>query len=207
MIFQFNKPDPQQLDALIVAQQNTPFSYPKITEILRGYDYDDNRVLLGEGAAIFTAAKEAIRQWAMFEGHWACIYSDKTPIETGRVVAMTARVLGVWWLNVAKIVYTVDEPNAFGFAYGTLTHHVESGEELFQVERDAEGKVWYRIKAFSRPRFWMVRLTYPFSRVFQRHFVKDSLKNMKRVTDELHNAAHNTAHTFKHNAAPFAPVH
>ena len=189
MIFQFNKPDSQQLDALIQAQQNTPFSYPKTSEILRGYDYDDNRVLLGEGTATFVAAKQAIRQWAMFEGQWACIHSDKTPIETGRVVAMTARVLGVWWLNVAKIVYTVDEPNAFGFAYGTLTHHVESGEELFQVEMDAEGKVWYRIKAFSRPRFWMVRLTYPFSRVFQRHFIKDSLKNMKLVTNELRNAA------------------
>lgn len=196
MIFQFNKPAPQQLDALILTQQNTPFSYLIVgktslqgaIEVI-GYDYDDNRVLLGEGDATFAAAKQAIRQWAMFEGQWACIHSDKTPIETGRVVAMTARVLGVWWLNVAKIVYTVDEPNAFGFAYGTLTHHVESGEELFQVEMDAEGKVWYRIKAFSRPRFWMVRLTYPFSRVFQRHFIKDSLKNMKLVTDELRNSA------------------
>ena len=196
MIFQFNKPAPQQLDALILTQQNTPFSYLIVgktslqgaIEVI-GYDYDDNRVLLGEGDATFAAAKQAIRQWAMFEGHWACIHSDKTPIETGRVVAMTARVLGVWWLNVAKIVYTVDEPNAFGFAYGTLTHHVESGQELFQVEMDAEGKVWYRIKAFSRPRFWMVRLTYPFSRVFQRRFIKDSLKNMKLVTNELRNAA------------------
>lgn len=202
MIFQVNKPAPKQLDALILAQQNTPFSYPQTTETslqgtkqLRGYDYDDNRVLLGEGDVIFAAAKQAIRQWAMFEGHWACIYSDKTPIETGRVVAMTACVLGVWWLNIAKIVYTVDEPNAFGFAYGTLTHHVESGEELFQVEMDADGKVWYRIKAFSRPRFWMVRLTYPFSRVFQRRFVKDSLKNMKRTTNELH------------AAVSFAPAH
>lgn len=206
MIFQFNKPAPQQLDALILAQQNTEYSYLVVGKTalqgeieVRGYDYDDNRILLGEGDATFAAAKQAIRQWAMFEGHWACIYSDKTPIEKGQVVAMTANVLGVWWLNVAKIVYTVDTPNAFGFAYGTLTHHVESGEELFQVEMDAEGKVWYRIKAFSRPRFWMVRLTYPFSRLFQRRFVKDSLKNMKNVTDELRVASHNN------NA--FAPAH
>ena len=202
MIFQFNKPAPQQLDALILAQQNTPFSYLFVgktslqeTIQVHGFDCDNNHILLGEGADIFAAAKQAIRQWAMFEGHWACIHSDKTPIETGRVVAMTAHVLGVWWLNVAKIVYTVDKPDAFGFAYGTLTHHVESGEELFQVEMDADGKVWYRIKAFSQPSFWMVRLTYPFSRVFQRRFVKDSLNNMKKITNELH------------RTATFAPAH
>ncbi len=185
MIFQLRFPSPEQLDALKLAQQNEPLTYPKNAQVLNAYDYDDNRVLLGEGDATFAAAKQAIRHWAVAEGSWVRIYSDKTPIETGQIVVMCAHLFGFWWLNAARIVYTVDQPRAFGFAYGTLTHHVESGEELFQVEMDDEGKVWYRLRAFSRPRYWMVRLTYPLARIFQRRFIRDSFKNMKKVTDEL----------------------
>jgi uncharacterized protein (UPF0548 family) len=185
MIFQLRFPSTQQLDALKIQQQYAPLTYPQNALLMSAYDYDDNRVLLGEGEATFAAAKLAIKRWAMFEGTWARIYSTDTPIETGKMVVMCARVFGFWWLNTAKIVYTIDKPHAFGFAYGTLTHHVESGEELFHVEIEADGKVWFRIKAFSRPRFWMVRLAYPVARLLQRRFVRDSFKNMKKVTDEL----------------------
>ncbi len=142
-------------------------------------------MLLGEGNAVFQAASQAIRKWAMFPGGWALIYADNTPIEVGRVVVMCAHVLGIWWLNCSRIVYTVTEPNRFGFAYGTLKHHVECGEELFQVIMEENGHVFYEIQAFSRPRFWMVRMVYPLARYYQRQFVKDSLKNMKKVTDGL----------------------
>ena len=35
-----------------------------------------------------------------------------------------------------RVVYVVDEPDRRGFAYGTLTGHPESGEELFTVRHD-----------------------------------------------------------------------
>ena len=56
---------------------------------------------------------------------------------------MLARVLGMWTLNAARVVFVIDEPGRFGFAYGTLPRHVESGEERFLVERDAAGEVYY----------------------------------------------------------------
>ena len=192
MLFQLNFPTQHHLDALIIQQKDKPFSYPKSDNLslremkqLRGFNYDSNRILLGEGDAVFKAASQAIRQWTMFPGGWARIYSDTTPIEVGRVVAMCARVMGLWWLNCSRIVYTVNEPNRFGFAYGTLYHHAESGEELFQVKMYENGQVYYEIQAFSRPRHWMARLGFPLARYYQRQFVKDSLKNMKKVTDEL----------------------
>ena len=158
MLFQLNFPTQQQLDALIIEQKDKPFSYPKSDKILRGFNYDNNRILLGEGEAIFKAASQAIRQWAMFPGGWARIYSDKTPIEVKRVVVMSARVMGFWWLNCSRIIYTFSEPHHFGFAYGTLHHHAESGEELFQIKMYENGEVYYEIQAFSRPRHWMARL-------------------------------------------------
>ncbi len=92
--------------------------------------------------------------------------------------------MGIWWLNASRILYVLDDENHFGFAYGTLPNHVESGEELFQVTRNEHGDVYYAISAFSRPRFWLVRLTYPLSRLFQKKFIKDSLQKIKNQTYE-----------------------
>lgn len=189
MLFQLNFPTKQQLDALIIEQKDKPFSYSKPPSVPpKGgslFNYDSNRILLGEGDSVFKAASQAIRQWTMFPGGWARIYSDTTPIEVGRVVVMCAQVMGLWWLNCSRIIYTVNEAHRFGFAYGTLHHHAESGEELFQVKMYENGEVYYEIQAFSRPRHWMARLGFPLARYYQRQFVKDSLKNMKKVTDEL----------------------
>src|SRR5216683_698739 len=68
----------------------------------------------------------------------------------GRVVAILARSIGLWWLNACRIVYVVDKVDKFGFAYGTLPDHAGSGEERWLVEWDQdEGSVWYDIRAFS----------------------------------------------------------
>lgn len=51
-----------------------------------------------------------------------------------------------------------------GFAYGTLTCHVERGEERFAVEWLADDSVWYDLRAFSRPQLWAARLAKPVAR-------------------------------------------
>ena len=165
------------------------FSYPGVglsrTGVAPpGFDDDFNSVVLGQGEAVWAAAKEAIRQWRMFPGGWACIHPAATPIRAGEMVAMTARVLGIWWLNSCRIVYVVDDERQFGFAYGTLPGHAERGEELFLVERADDGQVRYSIRAFSRPRHWLARLGYPLARAYQRKFVRDSKASMLRFVEQ-----------------------
>ena len=97
--------------------------------------------------------------------------------------------MGLWWVNAARIAYVVDEPvestedavAKFGFAYGTLPGHVETGEELFLVEWDqATDAVTYNILAFSRPRHPLVRLGRPLVRRLQQRFREDSAAAMQR---------------------------
>jgi uncharacterized protein (UPF0548 family) len=94
-------------------------------------------------------------------------------------------VLGLWWLNAARIVYVIDDDatpalcaagvaRRFGFAYGTLPAHVEQGEERFSVELREDGGVWYDLRAFSRPRYWPVWLARPVARRLQARFVRES---------------------------------
>ena len=79
-------------------------------------------------------------------------------------------------------VYVVDEsePNCkFGFAYGTLPGHVESGEERFLIEWNrADNSVWYDILAFSKPNHFLTRLGYPVVRRMQKRFARDSAAAM-----------------------------
>ena len=89
-------------------------------------------------------------------------------------------------MNAARIVYVVDEDGPiyrYGFAYGTLVEHAESGEERFTVEWDrADDNVWYVILAFSRPQKMLARLGYPMSRMLQRRFAEASKAAMVAAT-------------------------
>ena len=179
----FFKPSSVQSAAFLLSEKDLPFSYPEVgrtaaAEFVSGYDNDINQIVLGEGNAVWESAKEAVRAWKMFPGGWACIAPERTPLREGEVVAMSARILGLWWLNSCRIVYVIDEAQRFGFAYGTLPGHAECGEELFLVEKDKNDVVYYSIRAFSRPRHWMARLAYPLARLYQRAFVRDSKRSM-----------------------------
>lgn len=190
VIWSLRRPPQQVIHSFLSRQRQEPFSYPEVGQSRSGtpagYDLDHNRVRLGEGPAVFEAACAALRRWEMFPGPWTRIEPADTPIVEGNVVAMVAQTLGVWWLNACRIVYVLDETEPvrrFGFAYGTLTGHVECGEERFSVELLADASVWYDVRAFSRPRYWPVRLAYPLVRRIQRRFVRESQAAMKRVVE------------------------
>ena len=181
------RPTPEHLRRLIASQATLDLTYPQagITETgtLPGYNVDDNRVVLGRGTEVFAAACEALRQWRQFPSPWTNIWPLPTPIAVGQTVAIVARAFGLWWANVCRIVYVVDEPGRFGFAYGTLPLHVERGEERFMIERHEDGSVWYTIRAISQARYWMVRMAYPLTRRLQRRFARDSLAGIKAAVE------------------------
>jgi uncharacterized protein (UPF0548 family) len=174
------------------SQASADFSYPNIgasntAAAPADYTLDHNRIQLGAGETDFLAACAAIRAWKMFPPPWTRISPERTPIREGEVVAMQAHALGLWWMNACRIVYAIEESapiRRFGFAYGTLPAHVEQGEERFSVERRADDTVWYDVRAFSRPRYWPVRLARPLARRLQRKFVRDSQRAMRRAVQD-----------------------
>ncbi len=152
-----------------------------------GYRANQARVRLGRGAAAFAAGKSALRAWEQFPGGWVELCFPDVPIEPGRVVAVLARALGVWWLNACRIVSVVDEegPGAcFGFAYGTLPGHAASGEERFLIEWDpSDDSVWYEVSSFSQPHGWLARLGRPIARALQARFARESAEAMRRAVE------------------------
>jgi len=183
------KPSPNIVRDFLAKQAQLNFSYSFVGQTAStppaGYNVDHTRVKLGSGEAVFCAANNALQQWVQFRIDGLQLWRPETPIKTGNVVAVVARICGVWWLNACRIVYVVDETGPvqrFGFAYGTLPDHAETGEERFMVEWDrADDSVWYDILAFSKPRHLLARLGYPFSRLVQRRFARGSAAAMQRA--------------------------
>ena len=180
-MWHLKKPAQETIRAFLAVQGRRPWSYREVGASLgdapAGYDVDHNRIQVGQGRAAFEAASGALRRWEMFPAPWTEIHPADSPVRPGHVVAMLARCFGLWWLNACRIVYLIDETtpiHRFGFAYGTLPGHVECGEERFTIEWDDEDRVWYDVRAFSRPRYWLVRLGYPLARRLQRRFVRES---------------------------------
>lgn len=190
-MWSFAPPSSEKVRLFLEQQRGLDFSYPEVGHSLdrapAGYDIDHNRARLGDGEAAFAAGCEALRCWTMFPAPWTRIEPAGTPPAPGWAVAMIAHVYGLWWLNACRIVYTIDEAapvRRFGFAYGTLPGHVECGEERFSIELLADGSVWYDLRAFSRPRYWPVRLARPLARGLQRRFAVESKLAMQRAVTE-----------------------
>jgi uncharacterized protein (UPF0548 family) len=185
-MFLLKRPDKAAIDAFRSGAQTLAISYPDIgltkhtTASHEGpfsdsYKIDHNRIAIGTGDADWEKAKEAVRSWKMFDLPWVELCWPDTPIKVGNDVAILVVHLGFYSLNAARIVYVIDEPGRFGFAYGTLTDHGESGEERFLVELDPEsGDVFYDLLAVSRPGHFLTYLGYPFARLLQKRFAADS---------------------------------
>ena len=183
------KPSAESIRLSLTEQAGKDFTYEAVGATAgtppAGYAVDRTRIKLGEGEPVFRAAGDALRRWEQFRLGWVEAWSPDTPIRPGEVVAVMGRAIGLWWLNSCRIVYVVDESgpiSKFGFAYGTLPGHVESGEERFLIEwdRDTDG-VWYDILAFSRPNHVLTRLGYPLVRRTQKRFGRDSAAAMFRA--------------------------
>jgi uncharacterized protein (UPF0548 family) len=173
------KPSIDSIRRQLAAQSALDFTYAAVGATNNtpptGYLLDHTRIRLGVGEATFLAAQRALRNWQQFQLGWLAAAPTDTPIETGSTVAVLARVFGLWSLNCARIVYTIDDKQAdirrFGFAYGTLPDHVETGEERFLLEWDTSTDgVHYDILAFSSPRHLLAKLGYPFVRRMQKRF-------------------------------------
>ena len=188
-MFFFRKPPYTTVQRFLERQAKMDFSYSAVGATANippeGYVVDHTRIKLGKGETTFVAAKAALQRWEQFQLGWLEVHSPERPIKRGAVVAVLARSGGFWWANACRIVYVVDETEPvckFGFAYGTLPDHAESGEERFFVEWDRKsGEVFYDILAFSRPQHILARLGYPWFRRVQKRFGRESAAAMLKA--------------------------
>ncbi len=185
-MFLARRPSRHVIDRFLRESQHLPLSYGPIGIVgirTAGRDVDEVTVTIGRGQADFQRARAALVAWKQFDIGWVETFPRSAPIEVGTVVAVLIRHLGFWSLNGCRVLYVVGGPDdvaRFGFAYGTLTNHAESGEELFEVMIDPRTEdVVYRIRATSKPQATLARFGQPIVRALQERFRDQSVAAMK----------------------------
>jgi len=187
-MFLTRRPTALEIEKFIDQSRGLPLSYAPIgiataTASPGGFKLDCLAGIVGRGKNAFDVAGRALTEWRHFELGWVELYPRPAAVETGTTVAVLVRHAGLWSLNGCRVVYSVGESQvSWGFAYGTLTNHVEMGEEIFQVSMAADSEeVTYEIRAVSKPRAALARIGYPYVRFCQSRFRHDSLAAMRRA--------------------------
>jgi uncharacterized protein (UPF0548 family) len=186
-MFLRHRPSPLEVEAFIAVSRQLPLSYEPVglaRQDRAGFRVDEQEVVIGQGEKAFARAKIALTEWRHFELGWVEVFPARAAVAPGTVVAVLVRHLGFWSMNGCRVVYSVAGNGSaeFGFAYGTLTNHAESGEEIFKVSlRPGTGEVTYLIRAASRPRAVLAALGYPVTRSLQARFRRDSAAAIARA--------------------------
>ncbi|OBK18385.1 DUF1990 family protein [Mycobacterium asiaticum] len=141
-----------------------------------GYQHLSVSEQIGTGRDRFEQAADAVMSWGMQRGAGLGVRASSDRVVVSAVVVV--KTLGVLRAP-CRVVYVIDEPDARGFAYGTLPGHPESGEERFAVRYDPKTSAVYAdVSSFSRPARWWSKLGGPFVVVTQRIIARRYLRGI-----------------------------
>jgi uncharacterized protein (UPF0548 family) len=179
----------ESINRLLATSVDAEPTYSECGATLRGerppgYRHDSYEADLGKGRAAFLRALIGLQTWKGHRVPGIDVFPHSTPIEPGATVVVT---LGTPWLALAapcRIVRVLDEPNRWGFAYGTLPGHPEQGEESFVVSIGGDDAVRFRVTAFSRPGERIARLAGPVARAVQTAGTNGYLKALQRFVNQ-----------------------
>lgn len=77
---------------------------------------------------------------------------DGTPfVAAGTTIVVEGRVKSFNADGELRVIFAVEEPRRVGFALGTVSGSVVSGEESFMLDWLDNDEVWFTVRAFDRP--------------------------------------------------------
>ena len=188
-MFSVRRPDAARVARFLADQRTAPLTYTEVgasfdAELPAGYHHVRAGTDLGTGDAVWERARAGISAWAAHRGAGMTVVPADAPIVEGTTVAVLTSRGPLHVLSACRIVRVVDEPDRFGFAYGTLPPHPEEGEEHFVVSRSAEpsgngAAVRFDVVAFSRHHDLFTKLGGPIPRRFQARATQQYLQGMR----------------------------
>jgi uncharacterized protein (UPF0548 family) len=149
----------------------------------RGYRHMQRSRVIGRGGDGFARAAELLMTWQMHRRAGLAVAASAPRADVGTDVTLTWKAGLLHVSAPCRVVRVTDEPDAAGFAYGTLPGHPEQGEEAFTVRLARNCDVTLDIVAFSRPARWYSRLAIPAARLVQRRITDRYLSALLSAED------------------------
>lgn len=170
MPLHLREPDADDVRAVLDAQRDAMLTYADVGQTLEPERRQRENVMRLD--VPFEAAKRALAEWRQYDVAWTHVAEPRPPIAEGNVVAIVAYTFGLWSVNCSRIVRVIDEPGRFAYAIGTLPHHLETGEELFEVRELGDEGCEFRIASTSGANHPLVRIGWFAAEWKIRQFVK-----------------------------------
>ena len=197
-MFRFSSPTDESVRALLGSAAARSFTYDPVGQTrhdlasapagfrLRTFGCDlfvartgDGSFASGDAQALFEYAKERISRFGHYPRSIARVVLGEGDFGPGLTFAAVAHHFGFASIHPGRIIDVIDEPDRFGFLFGTLPGHVMAGEERFLVTIDPpSGRVRYEIQSFSKPADWFSSLGVLMIRRFQSRFGEASCEVM-----------------------------
>jgi uncharacterized protein (UPF0548 family) len=177
-------------DELNTALADAELTYPEVGATREssmpagGYGHVRRDVAIGHGHVTFQRAVDGLFSWNMHRAAGLSVRSNTANAAPGGVVVLQAGFRR-WGLMIpCRVIYTVDQPDRRGFAYGTLPGHPEQGEEAFLVTIADNEQVRFTIRAFSRPASRLARYGGPLTRMVQQHVTDRYVRALRRIAQD-----------------------
>jgi uncharacterized protein (UPF0548 family) len=187
-VFRLTRPSVGDLSRLFAKAKAADLSYPEVnatrdSPLPAGYRLDRYQRQLSSDEFAFERAVEALRAWKAHVGAGVEVMPDDAGVTVGETVVFVVKTIGFWTAAPCRVVYVVDEPDRFSFAYGTLPGHPEQGEAAMSVDRNESEGVVFRIVSFSRTVEPLARLGSPVTRLIQRRVTNRYLEALAAATE------------------------
>lgn len=140
----------------------------------------EHTVHAGNGAESLAAVRDALRSWRPQRSFGMTITPADVRPDLGETVVLGLGVGPVRLQVPDRIVAVIEEPTRYGYAYGTLPGHGESGEELFLVELTPAEEVVVTIRTDSDPASHLSALT-PVIKTMQKAALSRYLRTLSRA--------------------------
>jgi len=140
----------------------TGLTYPEVGAtaggaLPSGYRHVRRTERLGTGPDVYHRVAAGLATWQIHRYAGLTVTAEHPPALDVEFVTR----IGLGPFRIAapcRIVWYVEEPDRYGYGFGTLAGHPERGEEAFLVEWTGADDVVFTIAAFSRPAVWWARL-------------------------------------------------
>jgi uncharacterized protein (UPF0548 family) len=170
------------LDRFRARAVSEPLSYAEVgrsldAELPPGYEHGRESVVIGTNELAFAAGADGLRRWACHRAIGVRVWPADAPVDVDTTVALALPVGPLRLLAACRVVRVIDDPDRFGFAYGTLRSHPEIGEEAFVVHQHGD-TVTFTITVFWRAGDPIVRLGGPVTGRVQRRATLGYLRGL-----------------------------
>ncbi|TDW70237.1 DUF1990 family protein [Kribbella pratensis] len=158
-------------------------------ETPEGYHRLECRERIGHGDEVFRRAADALLGWQMQPAAGLPMTATDSPPRIGTnslgrlgpgLLIGRSPLARIGLPVPCRVVWTVNEPDRIGFAYGSLQGHPEAGEESFVITREPDG-IYFTIRAYSRGATWYTRLAGPLARKAQQYAAHRYTKALQRL--------------------------